>query len=82
MGREPCSTPCALSSLCCAVAQADPSQGVSRSLACCPLHLLKSSPGLLTARLRSRLLQELPPQFLAARRLYVGCKGEVDVGKV
>lgn len=53
---------------------------VSQSLACCPFHLLKSCPGLLTARLQPGLLQELPPQLPAAGRLYVGCKGEAEVG--
>lgn len=53
---------------------------ISQSLACCRLHLLRFSPCLLTTRLQSRLLQELPPWFLAARRLYVRRKGEAAVG--
>lgn len=60
----------------CTVAQAVPSQSLTVPLL--PLHLLKSFLCLLTARLQSRLLQELPPRFLAASAACVRCKGEAE----
>lgn len=73
--RDPCSTPCTVLWH----RQCPPT--VSQSL-CCPLHLFKSSPCLLTATLQPRLLQELPPRLLAARAACVGCEGKTEVVKV